>query len=256
MNPTVFVQESQGKNYFEILGVGLNATTKEIRKARRDLLSEMHPDSVDKSLRDDAIKATAIINEAFEALTDKDFAVAYIDSGFTLKHGEEFETEKVAQSGNEKVLASVNFTKRKGLPAVGQIAVAPSTLVKGGGVTVKNVRSGGDKLKDRKVNIVPHTHNLTINIYPNLGLSAEGNDLGESQNETNGDLIVYVVPKQGIDPNELAETFAPNPFKSGRLPLTELELKAEYLGINLGESESLFHVNKQNGEISSFILAQ
>ena len=62
------------KNYFEILGVGPNATKEEIRKAYRKLASKYHPDKHQGNpLQDLAEEKFKEINEAYHALLGEDY---------------------------------------------------------------------------------------------------------------------------------------------------------------------------------------
>jgi len=61
------------KDHYKVLGVNPNASLSEIKKARRDLLQEYHPDKFKSALKwvqDAAEQKTKEINEAFDVLKD------------------------------------------------------------------------------------------------------------------------------------------------------------------------------------------
>lgn len=61
---------ANGKDYYQILGVGRNATQEEIKKAYRKLAREHHPDMVNSSDKTTAEKRFKEINEAYQILSD------------------------------------------------------------------------------------------------------------------------------------------------------------------------------------------
>lgn len=77
-----------GKDYYQILGVGRNATEKEIRQAYRRLARRYHPDvnPGDKS----AEARFKDINEAYEILSDTDKRQKYDRFGDQWQHAEQF----------------------------------------------------------------------------------------------------------------------------------------------------------------------
>ena len=58
---------SSKRDYYEILGVGKNATDEEIKKAFRKLALEFHPDRNKSKGAEDKFKE---INEAYQVLSD------------------------------------------------------------------------------------------------------------------------------------------------------------------------------------------
>ena len=85
----------QFKDYYKILGVGKNATDKEIKKAYRKLARKFHPDlnPDDK----EAEKKFKEINEAYEVLSNADNRKKYDKYGKDWKYSEEFEKAKQQQ---------------------------------------------------------------------------------------------------------------------------------------------------------------
>ena len=67
------------RDYYEVLGVGRNATSEEIKKAFRKLAFKYHPDH---NHGDGAADRFKEINEAYEALSDPDKRAAYDRFGF------------------------------------------------------------------------------------------------------------------------------------------------------------------------------
>ena len=67
------------KDYYEVLGVGRNATDEEIKKAFRKLAFQYHPDH---NHGDGAADRFKEINEAYEVLSDTDKRAAYDRFGF------------------------------------------------------------------------------------------------------------------------------------------------------------------------------
>lgn len=58
-----------------VLGVGPDATTAEVRRARRRLAKELHPDLHDQRTRAEAERRMALVNQAFDALAAEAVAV-------------------------------------------------------------------------------------------------------------------------------------------------------------------------------------
>jgi len=58
------------KNYYNILGVGKDASQEEIKRAYKKLAKEHHPDMVDESDKAQAEKRFKEINEAYQVLSD------------------------------------------------------------------------------------------------------------------------------------------------------------------------------------------
>ncbi len=61
---------ANGKDYYNILGVGRNASPEEIKQAYRKLAREHHPDMVDAANKESAEKRFKEINEAYQVLGD------------------------------------------------------------------------------------------------------------------------------------------------------------------------------------------
>lgn len=75
------------KNYYDVLGVGREATTTEIKRAYRKLARRFHPDVSDESNAEERFKE---VNEAYEALKDPQRRQAYDQLGSTWHAGEDF----------------------------------------------------------------------------------------------------------------------------------------------------------------------
>jgi len=72
--------ESRKKNYYEILGVSIDATQKEIKKAHRKLVKEYHPDGYEhlaEDMRNEAEKRFKEISEAYSTLSDSKKRMKY-----------------------------------------------------------------------------------------------------------------------------------------------------------------------------------
>ena len=61
------IANSNLPNYYEILGVEINATAEEIKKNFRELAKKTHPDKTKEDTEEEMIK----INKAYEVLSDK-----------------------------------------------------------------------------------------------------------------------------------------------------------------------------------------
>lgn len=59
-------------NYYEVLGVAMSASDKEIKKAYRKIMREVHPDNLIKSglSQEEATRKAQLVNEAFNTLSD------------------------------------------------------------------------------------------------------------------------------------------------------------------------------------------
>ena len=69
---------SSKRDYYEILGVGKNATDEEIKKAFRKLALEFHPDRNKSKGAEDKFKE---INEAYQVLSDPEKRNSYDQFG-------------------------------------------------------------------------------------------------------------------------------------------------------------------------------
>jgi curved DNA-binding protein len=76
------------QDYYEVLGVSRDASTKDIQKAYRKLARNHHPDVSKEADADAKFKQ---INEAYEALKDKDKRERYDAFGKNWKHGEQYQ---------------------------------------------------------------------------------------------------------------------------------------------------------------------
>ena len=72
---------STGKDYYQVLGVGKNATQEEIKQAYRKLAREHHPDVVKDGDKEAAEKRFKEINEAYQILGDSQKRAMYDQYG-------------------------------------------------------------------------------------------------------------------------------------------------------------------------------
>jgi DnaJ homolog subfamily C member 3 len=72
----VALKQSKEKNYYKILGVPRTATTKEIKKAYREMALKWHPDK-NADNKEEAEKRFQDIGEAYEVLSDKELKAKY-----------------------------------------------------------------------------------------------------------------------------------------------------------------------------------
>ena len=78
------------QDYYEILGVGRNATEKEIKTAYRKLARKWHPDLHTAKDKDKAEEKIKQINEAYEVLSDKEKREKYDRLGANWRTGQDF----------------------------------------------------------------------------------------------------------------------------------------------------------------------
>ena len=72
---------AQKRDYYEVLGVGKNATDEELKKAFRKLAKKYHPDA-NPDNKEEAEKKFKEVNEAYEILSDKQKRQVYDQFGF------------------------------------------------------------------------------------------------------------------------------------------------------------------------------
>ena len=72
---------AQKRDYYEVLGVGKNATDDELKKAYRRLAKKYHPDA-NPDNKEEAEKKFKEVNEAYEVLSDKQKRQMYDQFGF------------------------------------------------------------------------------------------------------------------------------------------------------------------------------
>lgn len=93
------------KDYYEILGVGRDASPADIKKAFRRLARKYHPDVSKEPQAESRMKE---INEAFAVLSDPEKRGAYDSAGQGFQAGQEFHRPRDRQDGGE--FSSRNFT--------------------------------------------------------------------------------------------------------------------------------------------------
>jgi len=79
------------QDYYEILGVGRNATEKEIKAAYRKLARKWHPDLHTGKQKKEAEEKFKQINEAYEVLSDPEKRAKYDRLGSNWRAGQDFE---------------------------------------------------------------------------------------------------------------------------------------------------------------------
>ncbi len=72
---------AQKRDYYEVLGVGKNATDEELKKAFRKLAKQYHPDA-NPDNKEEAERKFKEVNEAYEILSDKQKRQMYDQFGF------------------------------------------------------------------------------------------------------------------------------------------------------------------------------
>ena len=72
---------AEKRDYYEVLGVGKNATDEELKKAYRRLAKKYHPDA-NPDNKEEAEKKFKEVNEAYEVLSDKQKRQMYDQFGF------------------------------------------------------------------------------------------------------------------------------------------------------------------------------
>ena len=85
--------------FYELLGVQTNASSSEIRAAYRKKAREVHPDKVDKSMRESAEKTFREISAAYETLSDPQSRLRYDKSGIGSNEDSEFALDPYAFFG-------------------------------------------------------------------------------------------------------------------------------------------------------------
>lgn len=78
--------EEDFTNWYEVLGVSENATLKEIKNRRNELIMQYHPDRAPDDMKDEYNARTIQINKAYEVLSDKDERKAFDEKLRNHKH--------------------------------------------------------------------------------------------------------------------------------------------------------------------------
>ncbi len=90
---------ANGKDYYQILGVGRNASSEEIKTAYKKLAKEHHPDMVDASNKESAEKRFKEINEAYQVLGDPQKRKMYDQFGTADPNASGFGGQRAGQWG-------------------------------------------------------------------------------------------------------------------------------------------------------------
>ena len=85
--------------FYELLGIQTNASSSEIRAAYRKKAREVHPDKVDKSMRESAEKTFREISAAYETLSDPQSRLRYDNSGIGSNEDSDFALDPYAFFG-------------------------------------------------------------------------------------------------------------------------------------------------------------
>ncbi len=107
--------------YYDLLGLQSNASSSEIRAAYRKKAREVHPDKVDKSLREAAEKKFREISAAYQTLSDPDKRARYDNSGV----GSDGDSELAL---DPFVFFSVLFGSEHVEPYVGELSVRDANV--------------------------------------------------------------------------------------------------------------------------------
>lgn len=85
--------------FYDLLGIQTDASSSEIRAAYRKKAREVHPDKVDKSMRESAEKTFREISAAYETLSDPQSRLRYDNSGIGSNEDSEFALDPYAFFG-------------------------------------------------------------------------------------------------------------------------------------------------------------
>jgi len=119
------------KDYYNVLGVGRNASTQELKKAYRQLARKYHPDvnPGDKSAEETFKK----INEAYEVLSDKEKRKKYDKFGDQWQHADQF-AQAGGKQGPYQGFSSSTFSRSGGTRFEGgDIGSLFDEILRGGG---------------------------------------------------------------------------------------------------------------------------
>lgn len=85
--------------FYDLLGIQIDASSSEIKAAYRKKAREVHPDKVDKSMRESAEKTFREISAAYETLSDPQSRLRYDNSGIGSNEDSEFALDPYAFFG-------------------------------------------------------------------------------------------------------------------------------------------------------------
>lgn len=242
MTVKAIYEQKENKNYYEILEVTSTASKAEIRTARRKLLAKYHPDKHEGEDKKYAENLSALINGAFEALSDDEFRERYDSGGYRDEYTvSTFDTPRKVQRKELRDL------KAKGLNLTAVAMLDSDTLLKGGVVTVETV---GISTPDLEIPSEPRT--ITIPPLTSIDSFITFKGLGEQKGgDMNGDLTVIIKCHEKL-----------NPVKSSLLgmrpsiPFIELELQKGEDKLVLGEPFTNSLKVKKEGDNPSLLFVK
>ncbi len=149
------------KDYYKILGIGQDASEDEIKKAYQTLVKEYHPDKyVDNPLQSLAEEKMKEINEAYEALINKDKKAGYDKAGYRERDANDFEIFTLFRKANDLLERRLFESARKEFEKI--LSINPHLIAAhlGTGISYLQQEKFQEAISsfEKVINLNPHIH--------------------------------------------------------------------------------------------------
>ena len=194
------------QDYYQILGVGRDASETEIKRSYRKLARQYHPDVSKDAAAEEKFKE---VNEAYDVLKDSEKRVAYDRFGNDWKHGHDFNPggysggfsggdfsdffESIFSGGSQHQGSPFRQPRQKGTDHHLKLDISLEEAFTGGTKTIQfaqkavaGERHGSPEMKKLKINIpVGVSNGQKIRLGKQGGTAPNGGDAGDLYLEMN-----------------------------------------------------------------------